>query len=811
MRVNPGSPANIIAALNWRPKLGAGSNVVIMNPFTGLRIRLVATVFVAVAPAAVIMYFFQLPWMGFVMGLLALTAAWYGGEHFVLRQVRSLLRTARYLTAGDLTSRTNLPGGPGELGELAREFDRLAVSLEKRAREDAIAERVLTNRAQQQSVVAALGQFALVSQDYSALVNQAVTMVGQTLEVELTHLLELQPDGESLLLRSGVGWKAGVVGRTIIEARGSSHAGYVLASGEPVVIPNMREEKRFLAPPVLLEHGVLSGISVVISTRRGPYGVLGAYSRRERAYTGDEINFMVAVATALGEAAERSWTEAELLKMAAFAQLSPNPALELAPDGTITYFNDASLKLAHAVRCDHPSAVLPANVREIIRACLASGESTLRCETKLEGRTLAWIFHPVLASHVVHCYVEDITDRLSLEAQLRQSQKMESVGQLAAGVAHDFNNMLTIIQGHAGMLMARPNLASGLFDSAQAIYFASERAASLTRQLLMFSRKNVMQRKLLDLREVVGNMSKMLKRLLGETVTLDFHPPPELPPVHGDAGMMEQVLMNLVVNARDAMPKGGTLTISVDALEVTAAFLETHPEARLGKFVRLHVSDTGIGMDATLINRIFEPFFTTKEVGKGTGLGLATVYGIVKQHDGWIEVYSQVGQGSAFNVFLPAREETLLAAKQDSDPTAFIRGGPETILIVEDEPVLREMARSILSECGYRIVEAANGREALTTWEEHAGRVDLVLTDVVMPEGVTGVELAAHLLAQQPDLKVIFTSGYTLDELSEDFLVQHNARFLQKPYTRLSLARLVRQALDQTVVASADILPAVGN
>lgn len=758
--------------------------------------RLVATVFVAVAPASVVMYFFRLPWMGFVMGLLALGSAWYGGEHFVLRQARSILRTARQLAAGDLSSRTQLPGAAGELRELALTFDRMAESLEKRQIESEIAQRSLTNRAQQQSVVAALGQFALVSQDYNGLVHQAVTMVGQTLEVELTHLLELQPDGESLLMRSGTGWKAGVIGSAIIEARGSSHAGFVLASGEPVVIHNMREEKRFIAPPVLLEHSALSGVSAVISTRRGPYGVLGAYSRRERVYTGDEVNFMVAVATALGQAVERSWTESELLKMAAFAQLSPNPALEISSQGFITYFNDATLRLALSVRCDHPRTLLPGNVAEIIRDCLAIGRSKLHHETKTEGRTLSWSFHPVVASRVVHCYVEDITDRLNLEAQLRQSQKMESVGQLAAGVAHDFNNMLTIIQGHAGMLMARPNLAAVMFESAQAITFASERAAGLTRQLLMFSRKNVMQRKLLDLREVIGNMSKMLKRLLGETITLEFHPPAELPPVYGDAGMIEQVLMNLAVNARDAMPRGGTLALAIICLKVSDALVEANPEARKGRFVCLRVSDTGVGMDSTIVSRIFEPFFTTKETGKGTGLGLATVYGIVKQHEGWIEVKSEEGQGSTFSVFLPARSETLPAAKQDTDSTPFIRGGPETILVVEDEPVLREMTLSILTECGYRIHEAGNGREAMAVWQRQGGAVDLLLTDMVMPEGVSGVELAEKLLALQPKLKVLFTSGYTVDEMSESFLAKHNARFLQKPYTRVTLARAVRQALD---------------
>jgi signal transduction histidine kinase/CheY-like chemotaxis protein len=435
-------------------------------------------------------------------------------------------------------------------------------------------------------------------------------------------------------------------------------------------------------------------------------------------------------------------------------------------------------------------------VAQIVKTCLDTGQSNVRFESKVENRTFSWMFHPVFASRIVHCYVEDITERLNLEAQLRQSQKMESIGQLAAGVAHDFNNMLTIIQGHSGLLMARPNLPQEMFDSAQAIYFASERAAGLTRQLLMFSRKNVMQRKLLDLRDVLTNMSKMLKRLLGETVALEFHPPRELPPVNADAGMMEQVIMNLSVNARDAMPKGGTLTIDVTPFEITEIFVQSHPEARLGQFVCLRVTDTGIGMDSALIQRIFEPFFTTKEVGKGTGLGLATVYGIVKQHEGWIEVASEVGKGSSFTVYLPASAEGGVAAKQDTDPAAFVRGGNETILIVEDEPVLRDMAHAILEECGYRIHDAGTGREALAVWEKHGGAVDLLLTDMVMPEGMSGVDLAERLLGKAPTLKVIFASGYTVDEVSEAFLAKNNARFLQKPYTRTTLARAVRQALD---------------
>jgi nitrogen-specific signal transduction histidine kinase/ActR/RegA family two-component response regulator len=409
----------------------------------------------------------------------------------------------------------------------------------------------------------------------------------------------------------------------------------------------------------------------------------------------------------------------------------------------------------------------------------------------------------MLPSNVVHCYIEDTTNRLSLEAQLRQSQKMESVGQLAAGVAHDFNNMLTIIQGHTSAMLARPALPVEVIDPVQAVYFAAERAAGLTRQLLMFSRKNVMQPRPLDLRETVGDMSNMLQRLIGETIRLEFQPPAELPLLLGDGGMMEQVVMNLSVNARDAMPRGGTLVVGVEAMRIDADYLELHPEARIGNFIRLHVTDTGCGMDAATMSRIFEPFFTTKDVGKGTGLGLATVYGIVKQHDGWLEVTSEPGRGTRFDVFFPASNDMAVPVKAEIISNAPVPGGTETILVVEDEPVLREMARDILEGCGYRIVEAASGRDALNVWNEHAGEIDLLLTDMVMPEGVSGVDLAEQLLLRQPVLKIVFTSGYTANEVSPEVLAKTSAHFLQKPYSHGELAKIVRECLDRTVVPEA--------
>jgi signal transduction histidine kinase/CheY-like chemotaxis protein len=755
-------------------------------------------VFIAIVPPLAVMYFFNLAdGAGFLVGLLALAAAWYGGERFIMRQLRVLLSATERLAQGDLGSRTGMTDTKSELGQLARTFDTMAESLQQRASEREETEKLLLSRAQQQAVVAALGQFAMISQDFNALLNQAMELVSQTLEVQLAHVLELQPESESLFLRAGLGWNTGRVGSNVIEARGRSQAAFVLNNGSPVVIADMRQERRFIAPNILLENSVVSGVCLIIATSQRPYGILGVYTTKPRQFTGDEVQFLHAVANAIGMSAERRRTEAELQKLAAFAQLNPNPAMELAPDGSITYFNDTALKLAVSINQNHPRSILPAEAGAIVKSCLAENTCLTHHETKLAGRTLSWSFYPVPGSRVVHCYVEDITERLSLENQLRQSQKMESIGQLAAGVAHDFNNMLTIIQGHAGMLMTRPNMPPQALDSAQAVFFASERAASLTRQLLMFSRKNVMQPKQLDLRDVVANVSKMLHRLLGETVTLDFTPPAELPLVQADTGMMEQIIMNLCVNARDAMERGGTLTVALSAIDIAEDYAETHPEAHVGKHVCLRVSDTGCGMDTYVITRIFEPFFTTKEVGKGTGLGLATVYGIVKQHNGWVEVTSQPNLGTTFNVFLPATEQTIKSATEDITPTTSVAGGAETILVVEDEPVLREMAQIILEECGYRVLLASNGKEALDMWERHKSSIDLLFTDMVMPAGVSGTELANKLIAQRKELHIVFTSGYTVDDISTDFLHRNNqARFLQKPYTRNNLARTVREALD---------------
>jgi PAS domain S-box-containing protein len=391
--------------------------------------------------------------------------------------------------------------------------------------------------------------------------------------------------------------------------------------------------------------------------------------------------------------------------------------------------------------------------------------------------------------------IEDISERKQLETELRQAQKLEGIGQLAGGVAHDFNNILAAIMMHLGLLQMTPTLDQETRHAVIELDAQARRAAGLTRQLLMFSRRSVLAVKPLDLNEVVANLLKMLRRLIGEHIDLRFDGKSALPLVEADAGMMEQVLMNLVVNARDAMPKGGRITISTTPAEVNAAHAAADPNRRAGRFVCLSVADTGCGMDATTLKRIFEPFFTTKEVGKGTGLGLATAQGIVAQHKGWVEVDSEVSVGTTFRVYLPAaaQSQAEVAPAPQSEP---VQRGRETILLVEDELQVRRVVGRSLRALGYQVHEAANGQEAMTLWQTHGAQVDLLLADMVMPEGMTGLELAEQLQALKPGLKTIISSGYSAEIVHAGVPTKAGIVYLPKPYATRVLADAIRHCLD---------------
>jgi PAS domain S-box-containing protein len=389
----------------------------------------------------------------------------------------------------------------------------------------------------------------------------------------------------------------------------------------------------------------------------------------------------------------------------------------------------------------------------------------------------------------------DVTARKQLEEQIRQSRKMEEIGQLAGGVAHDFNNILAVIQMQSELLKSSGGLSADQSEFAEEIGVTVQRAAALTRQLLLFSRREVFQPRDLDLSASITNTAKMLMRILGENIQIELKLSSKPMFIHADAGMMDQVLLNLTVNARDAMPNGGQLVIETSGVEFDEFAASQSAQVRIGSFVRLSVSDSGCGIPPEILPKIFEPFFTTKDVGKGTGLGLATVFGIVQQHQGWISVYSEVNHGTTFRIYLPRLAKN--GGRKFAQPAlAEMRGGNETILLAEDDPSLRVSVRKALSQLGYRILEAPTGVKALEVWRENRDEIRLLLTDLVMPDGMTGKNLAQRILQENPKLQVIYMSGYSAEVVGKDFSLKEGVNFLTKPFQASKLAQTVRDSLD---------------
>ena len=421
----------------------------------------------------------------------------------------------------------------------------------------------------------------------------------------------------------------------------------------------------------------------------------------------------------------------------------------------------------------------------------------------IESGGTCWDAHwiPVSEDLYMH-FAFDITDfkraeaeKEKLQAQLQQAMKMEAVGRLAGGVAHDFNNLLTVITGYSELLLQKIEKESPMREEVKEIQRAGERAASLTQQLLAFSRKQIIEPKVLQLDSLVAEMHKMLTRLIGEDIALQAITGRSLGSVKVDPGQFQQILMNLVVNARDAMPDGGKITIETGNVDLDEGYCALHPYVKPGRFVMLAVSDTGKGMSEEVKAQIFEPFFTTKERGSGTGLGLATTYGAVKQAGGSIEVYSEVGIGTAIKIYLP-RVEGEVVEPLKSDRRSHLPGGTETVLLVEDEETLRTLCERILGDLGYRVLPARNGAEAIALAHASADRIDLLLTDVVMP-GMNGSELATQLVLGYPELKVLFMSGYPDDAIGKHGVLDEGMSFIGKPYTPVALARKVREVLDE--------------
>jgi PAS domain S-box-containing protein len=464
------------------------------------------------------------------------------------------------------------------------------------------------------------------------------------------------------------------------------------------------------------------------------------------------------------------------------------------------YGYDEARELIGTRLADLHNVADPTN-REQIRAFLRAGYRVADSETRerdREGRPRVFLNNVVgfvENGQLVRVWgtQRDVTAQRHLEEQFRQSQKMEAVGQLAGGIAHDFNNLLTAILGNTQLLLRELPPGDSKRGDVEEIRKASERAASLTRQLLAYSRRQMLQPEILDLNVVVAEMDKMLRRLIGEHIALVAVPASDLGRVRADPNQIEQVIVNLAVNARDAMPDGGKLTIETSNVDIDETFAQAHLGSVPGSYAMLAVTDTGAGMDASVRAHLFEPFFTTKEVGKGTGLGLATVYGIVKQSGGYISVYSEPGRGSSFKIYLPR-----IATPVDAAPGPQ-KGGPargsETLLVVEDEPAVLALSRRALEAQGYVVLAASDAAAALRVVERHGGTIHLLLTDVVMP-GLSGRELADRLTVQRPGIRVLYMSGYPGDAVVQHGTLPSGSAFLQKPFSPDGLARKVRDVLD---------------
>jgi len=518
------------------------------------------------------------------------------------------------------------------------------------------------------------------------------------------------------------------------------------------------------------------------------------------------------IRSALLDVTERKLAEEERGRLVAILEAATDFVGVANAAGQVVYLNRAG-RLLVGIRDDedlssrplrdyHPSwaadLVLNTGIPTAIREGVWKGETAWLTRDGGEIPTSQVIVahkSPTGELQYLSTIARDLTEHRRLEEQFRQAQKMEAVGRLAGGIAHDFNNLLMIIRGYSDLLLEELKPADSRRRALEEIRTAGERAAALTRQLLAFSRKQVLQPQILDLNAVVSNINTMLRRLIGEDIELTMLPGAALGRVQADPGQVEQVIMNLAVNACDAMPHGGKLTIETANVNLDEDYARRDGNAAPGPYVRLSVSDTGCGMDAETRARIFEPFFTTKEGGKGTGLGLATVYGIVKQSGGYIWVYSEVGQGTAFKIYLP-RAPGSAEVRQQEEVQQTLPGGVETVLVAEDDPAVRALVCGALADRGYTVQEARDGREALAAARLYKGPIHLLLTDVVLPH-MSGRRLAERLRAERPESRLLYMSGYTDDAVVSHGVSAGNVPFLQKPFSASALSRKVREVLDQ--------------
>jgi two-component system cell cycle sensor histidine kinase/response regulator CckA len=591
--------------------------------------------------------------------------------------------------------------------------------------------------------------------------------------------------------------------------------GWVAAHREALVVPDVFADGRILAVDWFRQHGLRSAYVVPIVHQGTLLGVLALNGRTpfDLALEDREMleSFVGQAALAIRNA--RLYADAREARdfLRSIAAHSPAGIVTTDVRGRVTYWSPRAQELLGY----RPEEVLSRPVAELQRGGLTSARALmrrLRAEDRIreheaeilasDGRwvecrfSLALLRDSAGATIGTLAILEDTSERKRLEAQLRQAQKMEAVGRLAGGIAHDFNNLLAVIMGHSDLIRAQLRKGDALAHDVEQIRRASERAATLTRQLLAFSRRQFLQPQVIDVNTLVSNLATMLRRLISEDIHLELQLDADSGRVSADPGQLEQVIMNLAVNARDAMSQGGRLTLETAPAALDQAFVQAHPGSTAGAHVRLSIHDTGCGMGPDVMAHLFEPFFTTKEPGRGTGLGLSTVYGIVKQHRGYVDVVSEVGRGTSIGVYLP-RVEARPTPERATPRERLKPGSRETVLFVEDEVALRDLMHRVLAKGGYTVLAAGDGLEALAIVEGHPGRIDIVVTDVIMPR-MSGPELTTRLRARDPSIRLLYVSGYTADQLrSQTADLGADATLLAKPFTSDGLLRKVREVLDQ--------------
>jgi len=689
-----------------------------------------------------------------------------------------------------------------QIGTVQDITDRKAVELE------------LERRNRQQETIARLGMTALSHTNAQAFMDEAMGAAARTLDVEYTKVLQLLPDRDALKLVAGIGWQPGLVGHATVAADKASQAGYTLLAGEPVVVKDLRTERNFSGPALLLDHAVVSGISTIIHDDGEPWGILGIHTTRRRDFSDAEVAFVQSLANLIGnvlhrDRASRAIEEHNLLRLLA-SEAAALGGWALDPASNTLSWSEEVARL-HEVPADFTPDLESGieffapehrgRVRQCFEACLHDGtpyDEEFQLITARGRRIWVRVIGKAQRDEdgrivQVHGAIQDISERKGLESMLHQAQRLEAVGQLTGGIAHDFNNLLTVILGNADLAIHASQGDEQLEQLARTTRQAAERGAELTNQLLAYARKQPLEPRATDVNDLIGSMDPLLRRSLGEKVEIELVRRGGVWQAMVDPTQLESAVLNLCLNARDAMPEGGRLTLETANVHLDDDYARQHLETTPGQYVMVAVTDTGHGVPPELADRVFEPFFTTKSSGQGSGLGLSMVYGFAKQSRGHVKLYSEPGQGTTVKLYVPRTREGARQTERATQRDAP-RGRDEKVLVVEDDELVRQFVAQQVAALGYQVLTAADGAQALEVLQAHAD-VDLLFTDVVMPGGMDGRQLADAARRERPDLPVLFTSGYTENAIVHQGRLDPGVLLLNKPYRLADLAEKLRQAL----------------